>query len=106
MICRNRNLAVPSVLGRVAALRTNAEVLQSATQDAITTPIIYSTPQKVKWGSKNIFNPATLNAPKVVVLLDIAVEARLAPAEIKPVDRSHPAEQVEIAVDGAKADLR
>ena len=92
-------------LRRILALRTDAEKLDSVSEDAVTVEIIPHTPQKVKRGAVNIVHPAAFHATNVMVGGRIAIESSLFAAELQLLYYARPSQQIQIAIHGSEADF-
>ena len=86
-------------------MRTDAEELGSASEDAVTVEIIPLTPQKVKWWAVNIIYAAAFHATNVMVGDRIAIESSLFTAKLQLLYYACPSQQIEIPIHGAQADL-
>jgi hypothetical protein len=91
---------------RIFALRTDAEKLDSVSEDAVTVEIILYTPQKVKRGAVNIVHPTAFHAANMMVGSQIAIESGLFAAELQLLYHARPRQQVQVAIHRSQADFR
>jgi hypothetical protein len=90
---------------RIFALRTDAEELDSVSEDAVIVEIISHTPQKVKRWAVNIVNPAAFYAANVMVRGQIAIESSFLAAKLQFLYYARPSQQIEVAIHSAEADF-